>query len=375
MTQFSIPKSWLVFAIALTIYVSLVLFFPPPPAMTVTNGDEPHYLIQAHSLYYDHDFDTSNNYRNQDYKLFYDRDTIEPHLHDFKGHEVPYHFVLGTGLLLTLPYGLAGRMGVLLFTSVLLAIALVWLYRVVRTYTGEGVAWLAVLFCGLTYPLVIYSHQIYPETIAFVLVTFALAQIIAPTLRAQSARALLMGVTLGLLPHFHFKFTVLSIALYLFFLAKNRQKLLPTIAWSMGPILLLGIAFFAWTYHIHGELSRSVFLAPFQGEFGNGRLDGIFGLWFDQEYGLIFFAPVYLLAIFGAYFMARNPPTRHDALLLAAIYLGYHLLCGSYYDWRGGLSATPRYLVPVLAILAIFVAKAARCSGFSANGYNHWRSH
>jgi len=358
MTQFSIPKTWLVFTIALTAYVILVLFFSSSPAMTITNGDEPHYLLQVHSLYYDRDFDTSNNYRNHDYRLFYDRETIEPHLHDFKGREVPYHFVLGTGLLLTLPYGLAGRIGVLLFTSLLLTFALVWLYRVVSTYTDEDVAWLTVLFCGLTYPLVIYSHQIYPETIAFVLVTFALVQIIVPKLHAQPARALLMGVTLGLLPHLHFKFTFLSIALYLFFLAKNRQKLFPTLVWSMGPILLLGIAFFAWTYHIHGELSRSVFLAPFQGEFGNGRLDGIFGLWFDQEYGLIFFAPVYLLAIFGAYFLVRNPTTRRDALMLGAIYVSYHLLCGSYYDWRGGLSATPRYLVPVLPILVIFVAKA-----------------
>lgn len=42
---------------------------------------------------------------------------------------------------------------------------------------------------------------------------------------------------------------------------------------------------------------------------------------------------------------------------MSLIYAAQHLLSGSFYDWEGGLSPAPRYLVAVLPILIIFTAK------------------
>jgi len=162
---------------------------------------------------------------------------------------------------------------------------------------------------------------------------------------------------LGLLPHFHFKFIILSAILYLFFLWQNRRQLRQNLLWSLGPILLLGVAFVFWIYHIYGEFSLAVFIAPSQGTFANGRVDGIVGLWFDQEFGLLFFAPFYLLAALGAWTFWRTPALRNDAFFLTLLYAGQHLVSGSFYDWEGGLSPAPRYLVAVLPVLIIFAAQ------------------
>lgn len=378
--------SFILFGVTLLVYSALSIFFSSPVGMTVTNGDEPHYLIAAHSLYYDHDFKTSNNYHNQDYRAFYDAEKLDQHLFNFKGRLVPYHGMLGMPLLIMLPYGLAGRIGVLVWLSILMAAALTLLYRVVRVYVPANIAFATVLFCGLTYPVVIYSHQIYPDMVAFVITTFVLTQIIAPTQRNERMTALLVGTALGMLPHFHFKFAVLAAMLYLFFLWAQFQKpsflriraanfsLPPTgegeamhpsknsffftaFAWSLGPILLLGLAFVAWIIHVYGEFSLAVFISPSQGAFANGRFDGIPGLWFDQEFGLFFFAPFYIMALFGAWSFWRNPATRAQAFFLTLIYVAQHLLSGSFYDWEGGLSPAPRYLVAVLPILIVFAAK------------------
>src|SRR5690349_1031924 len=113
-------RTWSIFAIALLSFVGVIFFLPPQRNMTVTNGDEPHYLIAAHSLYYDHDFATSNNYHNKDYRAFYEGETLDQHLFNFKGRLVPYHGLLGMPLLIMLPYGVAGRSGVLVWLSMLM---------------------------------------------------------------------------------------------------------------------------------------------------------------------------------------------------------------------------------------------------------------
>ena len=46
-----------IFLVTVSVYLILSIFFSRPAGMSITNGDEPHYLIAAHSLYYDHDFD------------------------------------------------------------------------------------------------------------------------------------------------------------------------------------------------------------------------------------------------------------------------------------------------------------------------------
>lgn len=52
LTARSFPYRWVIFLTTTTVYLSIALFIPYPDGMTSTTGDEPHYLILAHSFYH-----------------------------------------------------------------------------------------------------------------------------------------------------------------------------------------------------------------------------------------------------------------------------------------------------------------------------------
>lgn len=356
------PSGWLLFAITWAVFAILAICFSSPPGMTMTNGDEPHYLLMAHSLLHDRDLDLRNNYDNKDFLAFYENEVLDEHILPFKGREVLAHEVVGLPILILLPYAVAGRIGVLVFLALLMAGGLAALYRAVQIFVPVNWAFGTVLFCGLTYPLVIYSHQIYPDPVAFGLVSFVLMQVFHPWPWDRNARltALAVGVALGLLPHFHFRFALLASTLYIFFLFRERAGRWHRLRWSVGPPILLALTFVGWIRYIYGEFSLDVFTFRSNGFASRSNFGGILGLWFDQEHGLFFFAPIYLLSLVGAWYLWQNKQTRRDAGYLSFIYGASHLVSGSYYDWVGGFSPIPRYLIPVLPIGVLFLTVGLR---------------
>jgi hypothetical protein len=349
----------LLFLLTATAYTLLVLFFSRPPGMSMTNGDEPHYLLQAHSLVNDGDLEMQNNYTAGDYRDFFDTETLNvgAYLYEYNGRTIRHHFALGMPLLLAPAYALGGRVGVQLLLALLTAGGMSALLLAVRRFVAPRAAFAGVLLCALLYPIVIYSHQIYPETVILALTAFVLALTLVGDATHVRRRALLVGLAVGLMPHFQNKFILLSALLYAFLLWELRAHLGVALRWSLPPIVLLAAGHLAWAYVIYGEIGRSALISPGYPQLVDARIDdGVLGLWFDQEVGLFFFAPLYLLALPGGWVLLREPVSRGAALWLALIYASFHLLGGAYYDWPAGLSPAPRYLVPVLPVLVIFTA-------------------
>ena len=84
-----------------------------------TTGDEPHYLLAAHSLVVDRDLDLANNYDRLDYLAFYFSKDIIPQIRtDAAGQQILNHH-LGLPFLIAPAYALGGRLGVLVFQAVL----------------------------------------------------------------------------------------------------------------------------------------------------------------------------------------------------------------------------------------------------------------
>jgi len=351
----------LLFLITFAVYALLVLFFSRPPGMSMTNGDEPHYLLQMHSLLVDHDLEVQNNYANLDYREFFVGETLNvgAYLYRYHGRTIRHHFSLGMPLLLTPAYALGGRVGVQLLLALLTAGGMSCLLLVARRFMPPSIAFASVLLCALLYPIVIYSHQIYPETIVMALVAFVLAQTLAVSEARLRRRAVLVGVAVGVMPHFQNKFILLSALLFAFFLWSTRTDLKTALRWSLPPIVLLAAGHLAWAYVIYGELGRSALISPGYPLLVDARIDdGVLGLWFDQEVGLGFYAPLYLMALPGAIILLRQPQRRAATCWLVIIYTSFHLLSGAYYDWPAGLSPAPRYLIPVIPVLVIFVGAA-----------------
>ena len=67
-----------IFLAVLAAYVALV---PWLARVWSRSGDEPHYLLAAHSLVHDGDLDLSNNYAQRDYAAFYTGYYLNPHVH------------------------------------------------------------------------------------------------------------------------------------------------------------------------------------------------------------------------------------------------------------------------------------------------------
>jgi hypothetical protein len=139
----------LLFLITFAVYALLVLFFSRPPGMSMTNGDEPHYLLQMHSLLVDHDLEVQNNYANLDYRDFFVGETLNvgAYLYQYHGRTIRHHFSLGMPLLLTPAYALGGRVGVQLLLALLTAGGMSCLLLVARRFMPPSLAFASVLLC------------------------------------------------------------------------------------------------------------------------------------------------------------------------------------------------------------------------------------
>ena len=89
---------------------------------------------------------------------------------------------------------------------------------------------------------------------------------------------------------------------------------------------------------------------------------GLAGLLVSPNRGLLVFTPIALLGIYGLVRCAWKPSgTGLGIFGIAAILHG--VLSGAYYQWAGGWSFGPRYLVDVLPILALGAALVWRSLG------------
>ena len=80
------------------------------------------------------------------------------------------------------------------------------------------------------------------------------------------------------------------------------------------------------------------------------------GLLFDQKFGLLPYAPIYLIAIGGAWAMLRTSELRWFAAALIGTIAAFVASSTRMYMWWGGSSAPARFLVPIVPLLAPMIA-------------------
>jgi hypothetical protein len=94
-------------------------------------------------------------------------------------------------------------------------------------------------------------------------------------------------------------------------------------------------------------------------EFALGTLvEGLPGLLLDQEFGLLVYAPLFVLAAPGLIALLKRS-RRLGATALLMI-LGVLLTAGSWHMWRGGFNPPARFLVPLLPALALALGAALK---------------
>jgi hypothetical protein len=313
------------------------------------SGDEPHYVLIAYSLFHDLDLKVQNNYGAEDYRSFY-RGRIESRL--AAGTPYPVHGI-GVPLLLLPGFAAFGLGGILLTEAAISALLLAAVYRASLRITGSPSASLAaVVGFGLTSPALFLSVSAYPELPAALVVAFAALRLTRPEPLGAFA-AFGFSLALGSLPFFHVKFLPLAALLIAASAFEHGLRRPSVVAWlASGATLSLG-----------GFLLYSVLTSgSFDPTDGYGRqrifLDrvplGIAGLLFDQEYGLLIHAPVYLLGFAGMVTLFRRNVFLGAISLLA--FASVAIPGAAHPLWSGGTSPPARFLFPALPLVSIAAA-------------------
>jgi hypothetical protein len=327
------------------------------------DGDEPQYLMVTQSLIRDHDLALDQDFKEERYRAFFSR-PLRP---DFRvrgpqGQIYSLHAV-GLSILILPAYALAGYPGASFFMALLAAFLVRELRRLALALgrderLAEGTAWLV----GLSPPVLHFAGLIFTEIPAALLFCIGLRLAVFGRASRSAAAATLCAAAL---PWLNVRYAILTLAVAAALAWRLREEsgararvngrgLIPSALILLGSALALGLYHHAlWGFfdprRVYGR----------QREFSLDILpEGLPGLFFDQEFGLLVYAPVFVLSIAGFFPLLRRRPGLALAALLAAG--GVIATASAWPMWRGGFNPPGRFLLPLVPILAATLALALR---------------
>ncbi|HLA79060.1 MAG TPA: hypothetical protein VJU18_15895 [Vicinamibacteria bacterium] len=353
-------------------------------------GDEPHYLMIAHSLVFDRDFDLANNYADPT-NLVADG-SLQPERHAIPGRDGILRSVHDVGMPAAfapcfgaayfvaekvtplLPAGLLRRaklkpalmlrhlmsFGMMALASLLAAL----LFDAFLEISGRkalALAW--ALLIALSPPLLSHSFLFFtevPSALGGFLLWRALDR--APRSRLWPA---LYGLLIGALLLIHVRNVGLVAALLVLaaMALRERRDGRGVLLLAGGFALALGLR--TWiTYTFWGSLLTTPHAAPAAWR-GLGATLGeaasrLLALSFDQEHGLLTFGPIHLLLLAGVIVVWREGRgTALRTILPVGAYLVFVALpMTNVHGWRGGWSPAARFLVPIMPWVALLGFRA-----------------
>lgn len=347
-------------------FVCYVVLIPWTTSARPPDGDEPYYLLIAHSIVHDLDVDLTNNYADGDSLHFMPR-RLEPQLGDPKGrdgHWFSRHDLLFPAVA-AIPYALGGKAAVLALMAGITSLLGWWTLRLARHRPGPTCglfrAWLLLMFVS---PLVVYSHQVWIEVPAALLMVMALDGILEVN-GSWPSRRLAWRVLLPILVLVPLKLRLAllagPLALLLWWRSGRSWRLGLLVGVPLGTLSAALLAFNTWFFgralKVY-ELGDLGLLQPPLLRY----LRHFIGLFFDLSFGLFALAPAWVLLIPATVAALRR---REPALAHLAVVVGpYFFLLLSRREWYGGWSPAFRYGLVMLPLLALILAPTlARARG------------
>lgn len=132
-----------------------------------------------------------------------------------------------------------------------------------------------------------------------------------------------------------------------------RDAWRPLISFGI-PVVLAGLASLYWNWARYGSIWDSGYVET-------ERFDavwwfGVSGLLAGPARGFFWYSPILLLGFWGIRRLWRHQ--RGVALFSALLSIVYIALYGKWYMWHGGYSWGPRFLVPILPFVALYMGAA-----------------
>lgn len=352
-------------------------------------GDEPHYLLVAHSLAFDGDLDLANNYQ---HATLITADTLQPEQHAMwrKGTLRPVHDIgmpalfapvvaiayriarlsetyIPTGWLraVRLTPALVLRHQMSLLMAIVAAVLGLELFRCFERVSPAGRPVFWALVFALSPPLLSHSFLFFTEVLSATL-AFSVFRRLTFAGFGDSGHAAAFGAMAGLLFLIHARNAGLVAGLALLAIrAFKTHRIGPRDCAVFLAALGAGLGIrAAVNYHLWGTMLTTPLVdlggtwqPALVAESAFGRLTGLL---LDREFGLFAYAPLYLLAGAGLFLSIRlisrmgAPRGLAEALIVSACYLVPVLLPAlNAHGWMGGWSPAARFLVPVVPLFAV----------------------
>jgi len=340
----------------------------------IGQGDEPHYIIMAESLYLDRDIDVTNNYHSP-----YLLTVKEKDWHTFKykpGKNPPVHPV-GMPLLGVPIYALAHgiiKAGMALgrfkeqderwiFIKNTFSISMMatlsffslFLFSIFKKATGSHkFGWRLALIFSLSPPLMSYGLVFFTDLPSAVIITFLFWSLI-------NDKKLSWGKAfwIGYLPLLHPRNGLLAGAFLLLFLfneiypARKNWRAIPwlPIGFLSGMTVLLWGGALLYNYLLWENISLAGFY-PYLGIktfYWKCLPEAVPALFFDRSFGIFWINILTIFSVGGFLIFWRE--NRRESVYTGLILLLYLAGLSNFKFWSGGWAPPGRYMVPVTPIL------------------------
>jgi hypothetical protein len=345
-----------VFVISFALYAGIGLWSVTTNGL---GGDEPHYLVITESLLRDGDLRIENNHQRGDYRSFFRGDLRPDYMQRGQNGEIYSIHAPGLPAILLPVYAVAGYLGAVVFIAFLAALTAVAIFDLADWLAGRFSAVLTWMAVCLTVPFVPHSWAIFPEMPGALLVAWAALWLVRVDGAESARRWAVRGCALGLLPWLHTKFIVFLVIFSMALGLRLIRKPMALIALATPIAVSTGL----WMYSFYAMYGKFDPEAPY-GAYSRLYVltsnipHGLLGLFFDQKFGLLFYSPIYLITIAGAWFGLRDARLRFGTLALLVTIAAFVGSTARLYMFWGGSSAPARFFVPLLPCLAPFIALA-----------------
>lgn len=345
------------------------------------SGDEPYYLLTAHSLYQDGDINLAKNYENQDYFHYYPKE-LYPNLRlrayarfGRKGTDYVWPINQPGISVLILPYYwmsqfFQGRILIYILKislsiwAVLLGLQL-YLYAK-DTWKNEKGSLLLWFLYSFSAPVLFYAIHLYPE-LPIALFSLYVFRKVCSDKPLSLPHCFFLGFLLALFPWFGLKFSMIlwPLVLVSMYFLLTRHKVRFRLAGFLAFPVLSVVLFALYTHELYGTFYPMAIyegvLTPEKIEAFREmaakiplmlRVDSFLDYFLDQRDGLLLYSPIYFFFLLGAVEAFRR--SKKDFFALLFISLPY-LLNYAFLSHRQGHSPQGRVLANISWIGAIFI--------------------
>jgi len=345
------------------------------------SGDEPYYLLTAHSLQQDQDINVWNNYAQKDYFHFYEKDK-NPNLElgiyardGRKGDKYLYPINLSGVSFLMLPhYWLSQHFSGKTRTFILKGSLAIWavllglqIYLFALEHWRKANLSLAIWFLySFSVPVLFYATHLYPE-IPIALFSIYVFRKVRSKKPLSSLNLVFLGFVLSLFLWFGLKYNMIFFPLLLvslYFLLKEHRARWKILCFLAPPLLSLGL-FYLYLYELYGAFSPfSIYEGVMTPEKVQAfkemivkipimlRIDTFFDYFLDQRDGLLLYSPLYLFGFLGMIEVFRR--SKRDLLILLFIAAPF-IFNYAFFTHRQGYCPQARILTPISWVAILFV--------------------